>query len=706
MSPKTGTSDARQQRLTSYLDRLAEAAGHADRAAPLKSYCTGLLLPGGRKSVEPMAARLARENVRRMHQSLHHVVADAAWSDEALLRCTRDYALAAMTKTSPVVAWIIDDIGLPKKGTHSVGVARQYCGQTGKQDNCQVAVSPSVATWTASLPVAYRLYLPEIWANDSRLRQQAKVPNPIVFQTKLEIALGQIRQAIADEIAQGTVLADPAYGNDTGFRQAVAKMKSSYVLGIQSATTVWPPGTQPLPAPEYSGRGRPANRMRRDAEHAPVSAKQLALSLPAKAWKTVTWPEGTRHPLRSRFAAVRVRPAHRDHKLTPPRVPELDLGTGGYEFIALGEPCSVVPARICDRWRSTGMPSTERPLFSGTSRSRISRLLAALFGLTLLAQQVACAQASPHSGQAVVMQQMEDGMANAGPHKAEFDDQHRPITASGFVKTGPIIFMDVAKAAGLTSWYHISGTPEKRLILEAKGAGVCLLDYDNDGWLDIYVTNNGKNRLYHNYHDGTFTDVAETAGVTVGTWSTGATFGDYDGDGRLDLFVDGYARIDLSNPPISGSKAVGYSACQFRGVQVMCGPRGLKGEQDHLFHNNGDGTFTDVSKKLGVDDPSGYYGLGASFVDLNGDDKQDLLVANDTSPNYLYMNKGDGAFEEQGYMSGYALNKDGCEIANMGIAAGDYENNGMRLTNAPVRSSQSVMDLLHGRRVWSWSSST
>jgi len=322
MSAQIGTSGARQQRLTSYLDHLTEAAGHADRAVPLKLYCTGLLLPGERKSVEPMAARLAPGNVRRMHQSLHHVVADAAWSDEALLGSTRDYALAAMTKNGPVSAWIVDDTGLPKKGKHSVGVARQYCGQTGKQDNCQMAVSLSVATWTASLPVAYRLYLPEQWANDSQLRQQAKIPNDIAFQTKLEIALGQIRQAIADRIPQGTVLADPAYGNDTAFRDKLAELELSYVLGIQSTTTVWPPGTQPLPAPEYLGRGRPASRVRRDAEHTPVSAKQLALSLPAKAWKTVTWREGTRHPLRSRFAAVRVRPAHRDHKLTQPREAE------------------------------------------------------------------------------------------------------------------------------------------------------------------------------------------------------------------------------------------------------------------------------------------------------------------------------------------------------------------------------------------------
>ncbi len=299
MSANTGTSGARQQRLASYLDRLAEAAGHADRAVPLKTYCTGLLLPGERKSIEPMAARLAPGNVRRMHQSLHHVVADAAWSDEFLLGGVRDYVLPAMTKTSSIVAWIVDDTGLPKKGTHSVGVARQYCGQTGKQDNCQVAVSLSVATWNASLPVAYYLYLPEAWANDAERRQQAGIPEQVRFQTKLEMALGQIRQTLAMGIAQGTVLADPAYGNDTGFRQQVAGLELSYVLGVQSTTTIWPPGTQPLSAARYSGRGRPASRLRRDPEHTPVSVKQLALSLPAKAWKTVTWREGTRHPLRS-----------------------------------------------------------------------------------------------------------------------------------------------------------------------------------------------------------------------------------------------------------------------------------------------------------------------------------------------------------------------------------------------------------------------
>ena len=352
------------------------------------------------------------------------------------------------------------------------------------------------------------------------------------------------------------------------------------------------------------------------------------------------------------------------------------------------------------------------------------------------------------------MPQPAGGMANAGPQKAEFDSQHRPITAGGFVKEGPIIFQNVAEQAGLTKWHHTAGTPAKQLILEAKGPGVCLLDYDNDGWLDIYlvngstydalngkaepphaalfhnnhdgtftdvtqsagvandrwgygcavgdynndgwpdlyVTNYGKNRLYRNNHDGTFTDVAETAGVTIGTWSTGATFGDYDRDGRLDLFVDGYAKIDLANPPLSGSKSVGFSQCIYRGVQVMCGPRGLEGEHDHLFHNNGDGTFTDVSKKLGVDDPNGYYGLGVLFADVNGDGKPDLLVANDSTPNYLYINKGDGTFEDDSYISGYALNADGREIANMGIAVGDYENNGhLSIVNTDFADDYNVL---------------
>jgi hypothetical protein len=314
----------------------------------------------------------------------------------------------------------------------------------------------------------------------------------------------------------------------------------------------------------------------------------------------------------------------------------------------------------------------------------------------------------------------------------------RPVTASGFVKTGPVIFTDISRQAGLTVWTHRMGTPQKKYIVETNGSGVCLLDYDHDGWLDIYlvngstwnaldgketpphaalfhnnhdgtftevaqkagvtndrwgygcavadydndglpdlyVTNWGKNRLYHNNGDGTFTDVAEKAGVQLGNWSTGATWGDYDGDGRLDLFVPGYVHFDRDHLPVGGRDGVADTFCTFRGVPVNCGPRGLKGEPDHLFHNNGDGTFTDVSDKAGVADKPGYYGLSSLFVDLNGDGKPDLLVADDSTPNYLYINKGDGTFEDDSYASGYALNESGQETASMGIAAGDYQNTG------------------------------
>src|ERR1700690_4663355 len=210
-----------EKRLAAYIEGLADAAGHADRHTPLKNYCTGLLLPGDRKSVEPMAARLAPDNVRRMHQSLHHVVADAPWSDEAVLDRCLDFVLPAMLRREPVVAWVVDDTGFPKKGHESVGVARQYCGQVGKQDNCRVAVSLSVTTEKASMPIAFRLYLPETWANDKQRRQKTGVPEEVEFQTKPEIALDQIRAAVAANVDRGVVLADAAYGINTGFRDGL-----------------------------------------------------------------------------------------------------------------------------------------------------------------------------------------------------------------------------------------------------------------------------------------------------------------------------------------------------------------------------------------------------------------------------------------------------------------------------------------------------
>lgn len=201
--------------------------------------------------------------------------------------------------------------------------------------------------------------------------------------------------------------------------------------------------------------------------------------------------------------------------------------------------------------------------------------------------------------------------------------------------------------------------------------------YDNDGWPDIFVGNYGKNRLFHNNHDGSFTDVAEKTGVQLGNWSTGSAWGDYDGDGLLDLYVAGYVHLDRTNLPINGSKAVNYVHCQYRGVDVNCGPRGLPGERDHLFRNNGDGTFTDVTVKAGVEDKNHYYGFTAIFVDIDGDGKPDVVVGNDSTPNFLYINKGNGTFEDDSYLSGFALNNDGREIASMGVAAGDYENSGL-----------------------------
>jgi hypothetical protein len=331
------------------------------------------------------------------------------------------------------------------------------------------------------------------------------------------------------------------------------------------------------------------------------------------------------------------------------------------------------------------------------------------------------------------------GISSAGTFAPVYDAQKRPITAGGFVDHGPVVFADVSKSSGLASWQHVMGTRQKKYILETDGSGVGLIDYDNDGWLDIYLVNGstydaltgkkkpphaalfhnnhdgtftdvaakagvtndrwgfgvaigdydndgwpdifvcnfGKNRLYHNNHDGTFTDVAEKAGVTLGNWSDGATWGDYDGDGRLDLFVSGYVHYDLDHQPTPDDGTVALAFCQLHGVPVMCGPHGLKGEPDHLFHNNGDGTFTDVSVKAGVSDPSAYYGFTSTFVDVNNDGKVDLLVANDSEPNYLYVNKGDGTFDDQSYVSGFALNKDGREIASMGLAVGDYDNDGL-----------------------------
>ena len=313
-------SEESGSRFSAYVEGLVEAIGHADRAVPLRDYCLGLLIPGERKSVEPIAAVTAPARVAAQHQSLLHFVGNAPWSDDRVLAKVRELVLPSIE--GPIEAWIVDDTGFPKKGRHSVGVTRQYCGQLGKQDNCQVAVTLSVANHTASLPVAYRLYLPKEWAADADRRAQAGVPATVSFKSKPEIAVDQIRAALAAGISKGVVLMDAGYGADTGLRTEITSLGLAYVAGIQPHTSVWAPETGPLPPKPWSGRGRPTSRMRRDGEHRPFHAKALALGLPAAAWETITWREGSADWLTSRYARVRVRAAHRDEKLEAPRAEE------------------------------------------------------------------------------------------------------------------------------------------------------------------------------------------------------------------------------------------------------------------------------------------------------------------------------------------------------------------------------------------------
>ena len=334
MSASSSAPGAQPQRFAAYLHRLAQAAKHADRNIPWQFYCTGLLLPGERKSIEPMAARLAPGEVGRMHQSLHHFVANAPWSDTALLESVRQYVLPPMKRHGAVAAWIVDDTSFPKKGRHSVGVARQYCGQLGKQENCQVAVSLSVATQHASLPLAWRLYLPEIWTKDRKRRKAAGIPEELQFATKPEIALQQIRQAVEEKVPTAPVLADTAYGNDSQFREELSNLGVTYAVGVKKSTTVWSAGEAPLPAKPWKGLGRPPKLLRRDKQHRPISVKQLAESLSPHSWKTVCWREGTQQKLRSRFAALRVRVAHRDFKRSAWRAEEwllIEWPTGARE---------------------------------------------------------------------------------------------------------------------------------------------------------------------------------------------------------------------------------------------------------------------------------------------------------------------------------------------------------------------------------------
>jgi SRSO17 transposase len=311
-----------ESRFAAYVEGLASAIGRAGRAKPLRDYCVGLLMPCERKSVEPIAAMTAPARVSAQHQSLLHFVGEGGWSDQKVLAKVRELVLPEMERHGPIEAWIIDDTGFPKKGRHSVGVARQYCGQLGKQDNCQVAVTLSLANHHASLPVAYRLYLPKEWVTDRTRRRKAGVPKEITFKTKPAIAVDHLRWACAAGLPRGVVLMDAGYGTDTALRGSVTALGLSYVAGNQPQTSVWAPETGPRPPKKWSGNGRPPKLLRRDSKHRPISAKKLAIGLPSHAWHKITWREGTAERLSSRFARVRVRPAHRDYWLAESRPEE------------------------------------------------------------------------------------------------------------------------------------------------------------------------------------------------------------------------------------------------------------------------------------------------------------------------------------------------------------------------------------------------
>jgi len=301
-----------------YLGDLCSVLGNEKRHASFVAYQQGLMLPIERKSVEPIAAHVRPDDVRSAHQSLHHFVSTSPWSDRALLDKVFTRALEAMGTDTPGY-WMIDDTGIPKKGKHSVGVSHQYCGQLGKQANCQVAVSLSYATEGASVPIDYTLYLPEGWASDAERRAGVGVPEEVEFRTRPEIALEQLRAACERGVPRQVVLADAGYGDRVAFREGCDELGLQYVVGVKGATTVWPPGGSPLPPASWSGRGRKPKNQRLAPGHEPLAVETLGVRLPSGAWRWVEWRVGTNETLRSRFARVRVRAAHLDHLRTEQR---------------------------------------------------------------------------------------------------------------------------------------------------------------------------------------------------------------------------------------------------------------------------------------------------------------------------------------------------------------------------------------------------
>jgi len=297
-----------ESRFEQYCQQITASLGHADRRLPAEWYLKGLILPGERKSIEPMAARVCPENVRATHQSMHHLVAKSDWSDEVVLAEVAAQVLPVLHKKDTETWWILDDTGHAKKGRHSVGVARQYCGRLGKTGNCQVAVSLSFANCHGSLPLAYQLYLPKEWTEDPDRCRKAGVSDEVVFQTKGEIARAQLQSALSASVSLGIVLADAAYGDESALRDWLTEQQLTYAVNVRAQTTVWWGEYQPAEPPS-TGRGRPRTRVQRDAQHQPIDVLSLARQLPKQAWKTVSWREGTNAQLNSCFARVRVRAA-------------------------------------------------------------------------------------------------------------------------------------------------------------------------------------------------------------------------------------------------------------------------------------------------------------------------------------------------------------------------------------------------------------
>lgn len=283
-----------ERRFEDYLDALADMLAHEQRIASLNGYCTGLLLPVERKTLETMAAHLAPERTLAMHHRLQNFIADAPWNDDAVLATVRAQVVPVMEERGAIRSWIVDDTSMPKKGQDSVGVARQYCGALGKVDNCQSLVTLSIANATAALPIAARLYLPDAWAQDDERRAHVGVPLDVTFQTKPAIALDQIRAARAAGVPPGIVLADEAYGANGPFRRGVGALGLAYALGVPSSLRVLPPSD-----------GRRARRWRHHTD--PLSVREAANLVPRSAWRWITWRDGTGPELTGRFASLRVR---------------------------------------------------------------------------------------------------------------------------------------------------------------------------------------------------------------------------------------------------------------------------------------------------------------------------------------------------------------------------------------------------------------